>query len=474
MHIGCAAISLATVVGLSACATNASKDEEAERSKQLEYAQATGHVVKSHSTGILMRPFSSLFRLIYVSVNTITTSLKPAYPRGLDDTPIPELSDGPGMDLVAWEAHLDKSTRKATKGTIDVLLDGDEFFTRFADAVSAAKQSVSLRTYIFDNDDFAVSIGELLRRRANEGIDTKILLDGFGTIISTIEEQENLPEDHEPPASVRLFLEGDSAVEVRQSHNPWFTGDHVKTAIIDEKLAFTGGMNIAREYRYDWHDLMVELRGPVVNVLQYEFDKAWAYAGFYGDFAYARQAMGRKPRAAEDVGYPLRTLFTRTESAEIYRMQRRAIQRAKKYIYVENPYFTDDVMLYELARARKRGVDVRVIVPLETDRGLISRNNVLAANALLKNGVRVFIYPGMSHVKAAVYDGWACFGSANWDRWSFYLNKELNIATSEPTVVRELNERLFEADFAASVELTEPIPEHWSDYLYETFGDYFF
>jgi phosphatidylserine/phosphatidylglycerophosphate/cardiolipin synthase-like enzyme len=131
-------------------------------------------------------------------------------------------------------------------------------------------------------------------------------------------------------------------------------------------------------------------------------------------------------------------------------------------------------MLYELARARKRGVDVRVIVPLETDRGMITRNNVLAANALLKNGVRVYIYPGMSHVKAAIFDDWACVGSANWDRWSLYLNRELNIATSEPSAAGELKERVFEKDFATSVELTEPIPERWTDYLYETFGDYFF
>jgi len=468
------AVCLATAVGLPGCATNSVNEDKPERGKQVQYAQATGQVTRSHSTGIIMRPLSALIRLVYVTANTITTSLKPAFPRNLGDLPIPELNDGPGMDLVAWEAHLDETTRKSTKGTIAILLDGDEFFTRFNDAVAAAEHSISLRTYIFDNDDFAVSIGEMLRKRADEGIDTKILLDGFGTIYSTIEEQDNLPPDHEPPRSVRLFLEGDSAVDVRQSHNLWFTGDHVKTMIIDRKLAFTGGMNIAREYRYDWHDLMVELRGPVVDILQHEFDKAWAYAGFFGDFAYMRQAMSEKPQFAEDVGYPLRTLFTRTESAEIYRVQRRAIQRAEKYIYVENPYFTDDVMLYELANARKRGVDVRVIVPLKTDRGLITRNNVLAANALLEHGVRVFIYPGMSHVKAAVYDDWICLGSANWDRWSFYLNKELNIATSEPSAVQDLHERLFEVDFAASVELTEPIPEHWTDYLYELLGDYFF
>jgi cardiolipin synthase len=466
-----AAICLFVIWVLAGCAGTA---EQAESDKQEQYAQATGHVTKSHTTGILMRPFSSLFRLFFVGTNTVTTTLKPGYRQAIEELPIPELHDGPGMDLAEWEAYLDRKTRKATRGTIRFLVDGAEFFPRFIEAINEAQASIALRIYIFDNDDYAVDFGHLLRRRSNDGVDTKVLLDGFGTIISTIEEQENLPEDHDPPASVRRFLEDGSAVEVRQAHNPWFTGDHVKTAIIDNRIAFTGGMNIAREYRYDWHDMMIELRGPVVNDLQNEFNKAWAHAGFFGDFAYMGAVMRRKPSGAEDVGYPVRTLYTRTENAEIFRMQREAIRRAKKFVYVQNPYFTDDVMLHELARARKRGVDVRVIVPLETDRGLITRNNVLAANALLRNGARVYIYPGMSHVKAAIYDDWMCVGSANWDRWSFYLNKELNIATSEPSAVNELKERVFEKDFAASFELIEPIPEHWTDYLYEVFGDYFF
>ena len=424
--------------------------------------------------GIAMRPFSALLRLTFVSVNTVTTTFKPAYSARVEKLPVPPLNDGHGMDLVAWEAYLDDKTRASSKGTVDLLIDGDEFFPRFEQAVDAAEESISLRMYIFDNDDFAVSVGELLKRRSNEGVETKVLLDGIGTIVSTIEQQESLPADHVPPKSVRKFLEEDSRVDVRQAQNPWLTGDHVKTVIIDGRVAFTGGMNIAREYRHEWHDMMLELHGPVVDVLQHEFNKAWAHAGFFGDFAYARAAAQRQPAVADDVGYPLRTLYTRTEDAEIYRVQRKAMQRAQRYVYVQNPYFTDDVMLYELARARKRGVDVRVIIPLETDRGLITRNNVLAANALLRNGVRIYIYPGMSHVKAALFDDWACLGTANWDRWSLYLNKELNIATSEPAVVQALRKRLFEEDFETAVELTEEIPERWSDYLYEIFGDYFF
>ena len=88
--------------------------------------------------------------------------------------------------------------------------------------------------------------------------------------------------------------------------------------------------------------------------------------------------------------------------------------------------------------------------------------------------MRVFIYPGMSHVKAAVFDGWACLGSANLDRWSLKLNKELNVATSDPDAVQRLEQALFDVDFERSVELAEPFPERWSDYLLELVGDYVF
>jgi cardiolipin synthase len=301
-----------------------------------------------------------------------------------------------------------------------------------------------------------------------------MLFDGFGTIFSTIEEQESLPKDWEGAASVHAFLEQGSKIDVRQTPNPWFTGDHVKTIVVDRQTAFTGGMNIAREYRYDWHDMMMEVHGPVVDILQDEFRKAWTHAGFFGDYGYFFRRAMPMPNDAEDVGYPVRVLFTRADNPEIFNAQRAAIRNAKRYIYVENAYLTDDAMLYELVKARRRGVDVRVIMPLATDVGPITRNNALAANVMLEHGIRVFIYPGMSHVKAAVFDGWACLGSANWDKWSLAINKELNLASSQPEVVDGLIQRIFEPDFARSLELTEPFPERWSDYLIELMGDYVF
>jgi phosphatidylserine/phosphatidylglycerophosphate/cardiolipin synthase-like enzyme len=170
----------------------------------------------------------------------------------------------------------------------------------------------------------------------------------------------------------------------------------------------------------------------------------------------------------------MRLLLTGPGEYEIYKAQLEAARRASRYIYVQNAYFTDDSLIRELVLARRRGVDVRVIIPMETDHGPITRSNVLAANLMLQHGIRVYIYPGFSHVKASIYDGWACVGSANFDRLSLRLNRELNIASSDPDFSSQVLERLFETDFLVAPELTEPIPERWVDHLVEIVGDYLY
>jgi cardiolipin synthase len=443
-------------------------------SKSAQVAQSTVHLAQSHLGGLLSRPVSSVYRLLFVAKDVAVETVTPSWLATLESEPVPELNEGPAMDLDAWEERLTRITgHEATRGTIDYLIDGDEFFIRYIDAISTASASVDIRTYIFDNDDFAARIRDLLRRRSGEGIAIRILLDGLGTIVATGADDASMPAEYQAPQSVRESLESGSDISVRQSKNPWLVaGDHVKTTIVDNRVAFAGGMNIGREYRYVWHDLMMELHGPVVDVLREEFDRNWALAGPMGDLGLALSTLQPRKRYSEDMGYPLRVLHTRPGDAEIFRAQRAAIRNARKYIYIENAYFTDDAMLYELAKARRRGVDVRVILPLVGNHGPINQSNILAANAMLEHGIRVFVYPGMSHIKAAVYDGWACLGSANWDKLSFRTNKELNIATSHGPYVDALLERVFAPDFAASVELTEPFPVRWSDQLMEIVADY--
>lgn len=423
---------------------------------------------------LINRPLTSLHRLLFVAKDAAVEVVQPSWLVTLESQPIPEISDGPGMNLDAWEAELDRITgRAATSGTIEYLVGGKEFFVRFGDTISTASDSVDIRTFIFDNDDFAGYMRYLLRKRADEGIRIRVLLDGFGTTLATGTHDESMPEEHVAPASVRRYLEEGSDIEVRQSRAQWLvSGDHVKTTIIDNKVAYAGGMNIGREYRHSWHDLMAELRGPVVDVLANEFESAWQHAGPLGDASVLLGRPKRSKEAGEVVGAAMRVLHTKPGNAEIFNAQRAAIRNAKKYIYIENAYFTDDAMLYELAKARRRGVDVRVILPLVGNHGPINQSNALAANALLEHGIRVYLYPGMSHVKAAIFDGWACIGSANWDKLSFRTMKELNIATSHPEYAQQLLDRIFLPDFEKSVELTEPFPERWSDHLMEVVADY--
>jgi len=75
---------------------------------------------------------------------------------------------------------------------------------------------------------------------------------------------------------------------------------------------------------------------------------------------------------------------------------------------------------------------------------------------MLQHGIRVYRFPGMTHVKAAIFDGWACVGSANFDKLSLKVNKELNLATSDPDTVAELMNRLFIPDLMASTEINQP------------------
>jgi len=164
-------------------------------------------------------------------------------------------------------------------------------------------------------------------------------------------------------------------------------------------------------------------------------------------------------------------LSTSISDSQIYRAQIAAIRRANNRIYIQNAYFSDDIIIYELAKARRRGVDVRVIVSSGNDSGAMQLSSESTINTLLENGIRVYSYPGMTHLKAAVYDGWACLGSANFDKMSLQVNQEINLGISNPDAVQKLVEQVFMPDFAASTELYEPVPLRWTHRFAELIAD---
>lgn len=435
------------------------------------YPRRFSHIMRS-AIGIINRPFTAVHKSLFFLVDYMTDIIRPNSLSRIAKIPIPELYDGPGMYLAEFEKELDKhTTSELSKGTIKLLVRGETFFPRLIDAMLAAERSIDMRVYIFDADDYALKIADILKEKSKE-LKVRALFDGLPTIGSAYISPQYIPKGYRNPLSITRYLRAGSNVKARLRPNILFSLDHTKMIIIDQKCAFLGGMNIGREYRYEWHDLMMEITGPVVDILQEKFDWAWAFSGYGGDFTAAYRALaGTKPQN-EDAGYPIRVLYTRPGGSDIFHAQRRAIRNAKKYIFIENPYFSDRHIIYELAKARKRGVDVRVILPTESDWGIMNYNNIVIANELLANGVRVYIYPEITHMKAAVYDGWACIGSANFDRASFRLNREINIATSHPEAVQELLDEVFYPDFTLSQELTEPYPEKWHYYFLKAFASH--
>ena len=392
----------------------------------------------------------------------------------LENTPIPDVSYGEGMDLEQWEKDLDKIVgHKSSAGKIEFLVDGEQYFTRMLETFGEAEESIDIRTYIFDNDDYAVEVADILREKSQD-VKVRIQLDALGNLLAMQTDAKSQPIDHIGPLSISRYLRKDSKVKVRNRANPhMYMGDHTKTTIVDGKTAFVGGMNIGREYRYEWHDMMMEVSGPVVDQLQYDSDKAWARASIFGDAANFIRILGGKKKRADSEGYPVRLLYTRNFDSQIYRAQLEAIRRSKSFILIENSYFSDDLMTYELARARRRGVDVRIILPTRGNHGFVHASNQVTINTLLDHGIRVYVYPGMSHIKAAIYDGWACVGSANYDKLSLEVNKELNLATSHADTVNSLLDEVFIPDLAISEEITERVEVAFAQTLQEIAVDEF-
>jgi len=430
------------------------------------------HTLSSQVRTLLGHPASSIGRL-FTSLGTgVLDTVHPTPNWVNNQQPVPPVTQASDMETAAWEQKLDELTySQQSYGWMRYLVDGEAFFPALIHAINSAQHSIRMRLYIFDNDDYALKIADLLKRRSKQ-VSVEILLDGLGTITGGMAQPAHTPEYfRERPASIVQYLRADSGIAVRTIPSFFLHGDHTKTIIIDGKTVFLGGMNIGREYRYEWHDLMVEVKGPVVEELNQAFSTAWAQAGVLGDLSllFERPRQSENPRTKED--HPMRLLLTTPGDSQILRSQIAAMRHAQRRIWIENAYLSSDTILYELVKARRRGVDVRVILPYQSDTGVFDRSNVLAANTMLKHGVRVYLYPGMSHVKAAVYDSWSCLGSANFDRLSLRINRELNISTSHPAATLELVEKVFLPDFRRSVELTEPFPVRWSDYLMELIAD---
>ena len=422
-------------------------------------------IVRNHIVPIIKSPFTSIYRLFSTSSSTLMEFI----PSNMNEDFYLKTNDGDAMmDLRDFNRFLDEYLgTEEFKANIKLLIDGEEFFNDFLNSAKFATKSIFIETYIFKTDTFCMEIINFLKK-VSEKIDVRVVIDCFGSL-SNKATQDSIIKDYQKSSDIISTLKENSKIKVRIHPDTWLISDHRKIFLIDNKKAYLGGMNIASEYRYTWHDIMVSLEGPIVNPLMKIFKKVWDFSGAGGDFAVAYRSLFTKSKKLNntetDDMINVRILTTSSTDYQIYDAQIEAIRRAKKRIYIENPYFTEKVLAEELVLAKKRGVDVKIILPAVNDMVLYDKINLKIANYFIENGIEVYLYPTMNHVKAAIYDNWACLGSANFNKLSMFKNREINIAFYDEKTVNELLERLFMKDFEVSEKYEEKVEIPFVYYL---------
>lgn len=407
-------------------------------------------VVRSTLLGLVHRPVSSTSAGIAAFKNR-TRELVPveAFLGDPDKAPDAHPPGTPG-----FERYLDDhGFAPRSSGTLAFHLDG-AFFPRLNESIAEAKTSIDWMVFIFDNDDFALSVADRLKARSRE-VKTRVMIDRLGTVMAAYSPPATpLPPGFVTPASISHYLRHDSSVQVRKHSNPWLVADHTKVLMFDRTTAYLGGMNIGREYRSEWHDLMAEIRGPIVEDLARDFDRSWRLTGYFGDIHLLSPRRPRAPAGTAADGIPIRLLETGPWVYHIERAQIAAIRASRRQIVILTPYFTSEAMIVELQRAAARGVDVRVILPREIDSEIMRLSNAETAARMAEGGVKIHQFPGIMHLKAAIYDGWVCLGSANMDTLSLRINREKNIAFSDPETVARFRRQVVERDLRRSRRLS--------------------
>ena len=373
--------------------------------------------------------------------------------------------DRPCLDATGLEHDMGKLSRKKLQpALVRLLLDGEEALTELEKLIDGAGHCIDVLVYEFESDSLGWSLAEQLAGRAAclgrevGGPVVRVLVDGGANLIHGPPERKTARDVN----AVLAWLKAQPYVEVLRTRNGFAHFDHRKLVLADGGVAWTGGRNFTAPSFFTYHDLSYTLRGPLVVEMARRFEKAWREAGG------TPRPAGQEPEAVCGTNAWARVVGTgrceRSLAASVYK----AVDSASHHVYLENPYFTDSQLWCKLARARQRGADVRVVLALDSDSKVIDKALKVAINRLLKVGVRVYRYPGTTHVKAVSVDGhWAYFGTGNFDSLSFRRNSEVGLAVGAGSLIAELEEKLFLEDFRSEWEVTGPLPVTLSDYACE-------
>jgi cardiolipin synthase len=346
------------------------------------------------------------------------------------------------------------------------LLNGDQIFPAMLDAIRSARSTVCFETYIYWSGVIGRRFTDALIERARGGVRVHVMVDWMGAKV----DEQMLAEMRSAGIEFEFFR------PLR-----WYTLDrvnnrtHRKLLIVDGRLGFTGGVGVADHWLGNaqdaehWRDSHFRLEGPAVAQMQSAFMENWTRTrgvvlhgpDYFPPLAPAGGALAQVVRSAPDDG---------SEATRILYMM--SLAGARRSIYLANSYFVpDDLAVQALLAAKKRGVDVQVIVPGPIiDTGITRRASRARWGPLLEAGVEIYEYlPTMYHCKVLVVDdAWVSVGSTNFDERSFKLNGEANLNVLSPDFARRQVEVFFQ-DRAQSRRITLEEWKHrpWREKLLE-------
>ncbi|WP_165245287.1 phospholipase D-like domain-containing protein [Paludisphaera soli] len=338
-----------------------------------------------------------------------------------------------------------------TPARITPLYDSASAYEALISLIASAQGRIDLMIFGWDDDEAGRSVADALIARARAGVLVRLIVDRGGYVIGV----GNLRVTRGIPTYLDR-LRAEPNVHVIETPDPFFRYDHRKVAVIDDRVVWSGGMILTRASLRDWHNFAFLAEGPIVPQYAELFASSWRSQG--GCAAPSRP----EAFAAGGAGAPnaeVRMVRTDLGERSLKEAVYGAVDAAKHHIYLENPYFSDPILVKKLVAARGRGVDVRAVLTVRGDVRVMNKYSAMTANRLLKAGARVYLYPGMTHVKAMSVDGaLAYIGSGNFDDLSMRNNREVALTVRGPEIVREIDENLFLRDMAASESLLAPLP----------------
>lgn len=360
--------------------------------------------------------------------------------------------------------------------SVTLLMNGQEKFDDMFKAIRQARSSVHLEYFNFRNDSIASLLFKILEEKAAQGVEVRALFDGFGN------DSNNRPLKSKHLKDIRS--KGVEIYEFDPLRFPWinhvFSRDHRKIVVIDGKIAYTGGMNVADYYIKgteqvgEWRDMHCRIEGEEVNTLQKIFLKIWNKvsrqniygAQYYRGIHNADYITGLKPDTCRTAGHKQVGIINReprTSNKIIRRFYTDAINFAKDSIKLVNPYLTlNGTLKRALKNAVKRGVKVQIMVSSHSDIPLTPDCVFYNVHRLMKKGVDVWIYEkGFHHTKIIMVDGRFCtVGSANLNARSLRFDYEENAVIIDPCTTKQLND-MFERDKSDSFKLTQESWNQW-------------